>query len=264
VTTTADQVIDALRSGHDDLAPLTAALRLDQLEGPSAASEWTVAQVLSHLGSGAVISAATLEAALAGRPNPGGEANQAVWARWNAMGAQQQADEFVAANAALLARYDAIDADTRRRLTVDMGFLPAPVDLATATRFRLNEFALHSWDVRVAFEPDAAVRPEAVPLLLDHAATMLGWMAKPAALQGRSVHLRVDLSDPRTAFGLTLTESGCGIGEVPAAPDGVLTLPAEAWLRLVHGRLSAEHTPTEAATSGDITLDTLRQVFPGY
>ena len=76
--------------------------------------------------------------------------------------------------------------------------------------------------------------------------------------------VRVDLSDPRTAFGLTLTESGCGIGEVPAAPDGVLTLPAEAWLRLVHGRLSADHTPTEAATSGDITLDTLRQVFPGY
>jgi uncharacterized protein (TIGR03083 family) len=264
VPITADQVISALQSGHDDLAPLAASLSLEQLEGPSAASEWTVAQVLSHLGSGAVITAATLEAALAGRPHAGGEANQAVWARWNAMGAQQQAAEFVAANTALLACYDSIDADTRRHLTVDMGFLPAPVDLATAARFRLSEFALHSWDVRVAVDPGAAVRPEAVDLLLDQVAMMIGWLAKPAALQGRPANLRVDLSDRQTTFGLTVAEAGSGLGDVPTAPDGVLTLPAEAWLRLVYGRLSTERTPTGVTTDGDIGLDTLRQVFPGF
>jgi uncharacterized protein (TIGR03083 family) len=261
--TTADQVIDALQSGHDDLAPTVASLTLEQLDGPSAAAEWTVAQVLSHLGSGAVISQATLDAALAGRPNPGGEANQVVWARWNAMAPQQQADEFVAANAALLARYASIDADTRQSLSVDMGFLPAPVDLATASRFRLSEFALHSWDVRVALTPGATARPEAVELLLAQVGMMIGWLAKPAALQGRPAHLRVDLTDAATSFGVTLAEAGSGVGEVPAAPDGVVTLPAEAWLRLVYGRLSADRTPTGVTAVGDVSLDTLRQVFPG-
>jgi uncharacterized protein (TIGR03083 family) len=264
VTTAADRVIEALQSGHGDLAPLVASLSLEQLEGPSAASEWTVAQVLSHLGSGAVISLATLDAALAGRPNPGGEANQVVWARWNAMGSQQQADEFVAADTALLARYDSIDADTRQTLLVDLGFLPAAVDLATAARFRLSEFALHSWDVRVALTDDATVRPEAVGLLLDQVATMFGWLAKPAALQGKPAQLRVDLSDAATVFGVTLSEAGSGLGEVPEAPDGVVTLPAEAWLRLVYGRLSPERTPTGVTATGDVSLDTLRQVFPGF
>ena len=260
----ADQVINALQSGHDDLAPLIAALTTDQLGGPSAATEWSIAQVLSHLGSGAVIALATLDAALEGHPNPGGEANQVVWARWNAMEPQQQADEFVVADTALLARYDSIDAATRSSLQVDLGFLPAPVSLATAARFRLNEFALHSWDVRVALDPSATVRPEAVPLLLDQVVLMLGWLAKPAALQGRSVQLRVDLRDPASSFGLTLAEAGCGIGEAPEAPDGVLTLPAEAWLRLVYGRLSSDHTPADVTVDGDLTLETLRQVFPGF
>ena len=264
MTTNADRVIEELQSGHDDLAPTVTSLTLAQLEGPSAASEWTVAQVLSHLGSGAVISLATLEAALAGRPHPGGEANQVVWARWNAMAAQQQADEFVTANAALLARYTSIDAGTRQTLKVDMGFLPAPVDLATAARFRLSEFALHSWDVRVASTPGATVRPEAVELLLDQVALMIGWLAKPAALQGRPAHLRVDLTDPATSFGVKLVESGCAVGEAPEAPDGVVRLPAEAWLRLVYGRLSADRTPTGVTVDGEISVDTLRQVFPGF
>jgi hypothetical protein len=49
----ADVPISALRSGSDDLALHVRTLTPDQLTGPSGASEWTVAQVLSHLGSGA-------------------------------------------------------------------------------------------------------------------------------------------------------------------------------------------------------------------
>ena len=35
-------------------------------------------------------------------------------------------------------------------MRIDLGFLPEPVDVATAARFRLSEFALHQWDVEVA------------------------------------------------------------------------------------------------------------------
>ncbi len=263
MATEADRVVQALHSGHDELAAVVSGLTDAQLTGPSAAAEWTVAQVLSHLGSGAQITLAGLEAALAGAANPGNEANQQIWACWNAMSPQEQAAGFLEADTALLARYDSLDAATRASLLIDLGFLPAPVDLASAARFRLNEFALHSWDVRVALDPAAVVHPDAPPLLLDLVGFMLGWLAKPAPLDGRTVTLRVDLTAPESSFGLVLGEP-CSIGEVPTAPDAVLTAGSEAWLRLVGGRLAPQYTPASVSLTGDLSLDTLRRVFPGF
>ena len=261
--TLADTVIDALQAGHDELAAVAAAFGAEQLQRETAPGEWTVAQVLSHLGSGAVINLATLEAALAGEPTPGGDANQAVWARWDALGPVEQRDEFLAADAALLDRYAGLDAATRASLRVDLGFLPQPVDLATAGRFRLNELALHSWDVRVVDDPTATVQADAVPLLLDQAAMLLGWIAKADGLDGRTADLAVTLLDPAAQLGLHLGDP-VTLGDVPAEPDGSLTLPAEAWLRLVTGRLSDAHLPASFALSGVIGLDTLRTVFRGF
>src|ERR1700712_47904 len=102
MTSNADQAISALRTGHDDLAGVVAELPEDGLTGPSGATEWTIADVLSHLGSGAESGLATLEAALSGADAPGGEFNQGVWDRWNAMAPQEQAQRFVKANEALV------------------------------------------------------------------------------------------------------------------------------------------------------------------
>ncbi|CCH78437.1 conserved hypothetical protein [Nostocoides japonicum T1-X7] len=260
----ADVVIDALHAVHDELAPVAGSLTSAQLTGPSAASEWTIAQVLSHLGSGAVIAKATLDAALAGDPNPGFDANREIWARWDSMTPEEQRAGFLEADDALLAAYDALDDRTRATLAIDVGFLPQPVDVATAGRFRLNEAALHSWDVRVALDPSAVVHPDAVRLLLDQLAAMIGFLAKPAALDGRVVDATLRLSAPDRSFGLHLEEGGCALGEPVAAPDAELTASAEAWLRLATGRLGRDHTPEDVTVSGDISLDTLRAVFPGF
>ena len=256
----ADRMIAALHAGDEQLGVVVAGLTTEQLTGPSAAAEWDVSQVLSHLGSGAVITLATLQAALDGQPNPGAEANREVWARWDAMDARQRWAEYRTANAELLSRFDSIDAATRESLRVDMGFLPAPVDLATAARFRLSEFTLHSWDVRVVLDSAATLHPDAVSLLLPQVEMMFGWLAKPATVDAR---VRVELTDPERAFGLVLGETPV-LGEEPADPDGVLRAPAEAWVRLTSGRLAAAHTPPAVALSGPADLDVLRAVFPGF
>jgi uncharacterized protein (TIGR03083 family) len=263
MSTDADRTIDALQSGHDDLARLVPALTPEQLTNPSGASEWDVSQVLGHLGSGAVITKAGLNGILSGTGNPAPDFNQGVWHRWNAMTPQERADGFLAADEALLAVYHGIDDQTRDSLRTDLGFLPEPVGLAVAAGFRLNEFTLHSWDARVAFDPAATLRPEATALLLDRVAFLLGWIGKPAALDGSSGTLLVRLNDPEREFGLQLGE-GVSLVPAPAQPDGVLTAPAEAWLRLATGRLSAEHTPLPVEVTGDIDLATLRRVFPGF
>ena len=61
-------LIAVLRDSHDRLASLAEAVSEDFLTHISYADAWTVAQVFSHLGSGAEISVMLLEAALGGPP----------------------------------------------------------------------------------------------------------------------------------------------------------------------------------------------------
>jgi uncharacterized protein (TIGR03083 family) len=259
----ADPVVAALAAGHQQLVPLVEDLSEQQLTTPTEIGEWTVAQVLSHLGSGAVIARKTLGAALTGKPNPGPESNRTVWAEWDALGPIEQRDGFVRANQELLVGIDKIPEATRETLRVDTGFLPEPADLATTLKLRLNEFALHSWDVRAFLDSDAVIESSAVPLGLEILPGFLPFLAKPEHL-GRSATLRVDLTHPSQRFGLALTPDGARITDLPPEPTGTLALPAEAWLRLVTGRLRREYTPATVAVDGPVTLADLRRVFPGF
>jgi len=71
MTSDADRAIEALRAVHDDLVGRVGGYADADLTRPSGASEWTVAQVLSHLGSGAEIALAGYRAALDGQPARG-------------------------------------------------------------------------------------------------------------------------------------------------------------------------------------------------
>ena len=68
-----DTVIAALRREHEQLTALVGTFTDDDLRRPSGASDWDVSQVLSHLGSGAVINLAHP----AGRARRGGGADRA-------------------------------------------------------------------------------------------------------------------------------------------------------------------------------------------
>ncbi|WP_412540132.1 maleylpyruvate isomerase family mycothiol-dependent enzyme [Longispora sp. K20-0274] len=259
----ADQPISALRSGHDELAALVAGLGPDDLTGPSAASDWDISQVLGHLGSGAEISLAALDAALAGTGKLPADFNKGVWARWDGMTAAERGAAFPGANRALVERYESLDADARNTLRIDLGFLPQPVDVATAAGLRLNEFGYHSWDVRVVYDPTATIAAEARPSMLDLIGNLFGWIARPAELGDRAAHLAVHVTEPARSFGLRLADSA-SITDVPADPDGVLRAPADAWLRLAGGRL-APHRPAPGITvEGPVSLEDLRRVFPGF
>ena len=264
MTSTADRAINALRTGHETLAEVVGNLSPDQVTTPSAASQWSIADVLSHLGSGAEIGLATLQGSVGDADKPADGFNQSVWDRWNAKAPKDQASDFVTSNEVLVEAYEDLDEQTRNTARIDLGFLPEPVDVATSAAFRLNEFALHSWDVRVASDPAAVVAAEAVVDLLDVNPYLFGWLGRPGSvLEGREEWVDVTLTDPDRRFGLKITDK-VEITDVPDAPTATLTLAAESWLRLVSGRLAPEHTPSSAEATGAVTLDQLRQIFPGY
>jgi uncharacterized protein (TIGR03083 family) len=256
----ADIVIAALRTGYDRLANLVTNFDDEALAGPSAASEWDIAQVLSHLGSGAEIMTNTIQLALDGKPRADNDFNQNVWARWNASSRQDQAAGFLIWNEKLVTLFESLDDKQRDDLRIDLGYLPAPVDVATVGSMRLSELTLHSWDVRSAVDPAATLDPDAVPLLLQLARD-LSWITKPAALDGQQAQLTVTTTDPATEFSLHLSDPVSLDPTVAADPDGTLTLAAETWLRLTAGRLK----PTDTiALTGPIPLPTLQNVFAGY
>jgi uncharacterized protein (TIGR03083 family) len=268
MTTLIDRTIAALRTNHDDLATLVRGLDIDDLNRPSAASEWTVAQVLSHLGSGAEIGLASLRAALTGEDAPAQDFNQSVWDRWNTKGPREHAEDFLSVNAELVAIYESLDADARQRLKIDLGFMPAPADVTLVAGMRLNEAALHAWDLEATFDQKAVIAAEATEALVDFLpgplSFLVGFIGKPGALESRPVTLRVEMSDPQRALGLTIGET-IEFGEPSESADAVLSIPAEAWLRLLSGRLDDAHTPGSVNVTGEaVSLDDLRRVFPGF
>src|SRR3954463_10791628 len=84
--------VDALRSSVERLRDLATPMSEEELTARAYPTEWTVAQVLSHLGSGAVIMQRRLEDALAGQDTPDDFA-LGVWDTWNAKSPVAQRDD---------------------------------------------------------------------------------------------------------------------------------------------------------------------------
>ena len=141
-----------------------------------------------------------------------------------------------------------------------MGFLPEPVPLVVALGMRLNEVANHAWDVRVGLDPAATVDAESAEVLLElfagPLAFLLGFSGKPD-----QVEQEVRLAIP--GGGIDDHRHGDGDAASPPTPTATFDGPAEAVVRLLTGRLGADTTPASSVT-GNVTLDELRKVFPGY
>lgn len=252
-----DRTIAALRYEHDTLVMLLPNLPDAVLEQPSGASEWTIAQVLSHLGSGAEISRRPIARAV-GEDVPD-EDNQAIWARWDAASPVDQAAGFVQHDTAYLETVEALTPEQRETASIDLGFLPQPVPVLVALAMRLNEVANHAWDVRVGLDPDAEVSQQSAEVLVELFAGELGFLLGFATQPDR-VSQPVRLAVP--GAGVTIDE---GVSVVPSLSDASATLtgPEGATVRLLSGRLRAPYDGG-VSVEGNVTLEELQQVFRGY
>jgi uncharacterized protein (TIGR03083 family) len=262
MTTLAARTIAALRAEHDALASAAPATSADQLKGPSGASDWTVAQVFSHLGSGAEITLAGFRAGIGAAPAPEPDFNQRVWDRWNAMAPEDQAAGALESDAALVAALEALTPAQHDEIAINPGFLPQAIPLAAFAAMRLSEVSHHGWDIRVASDPAAALPAESAELLAEHLAGglsfFLGFIAKPEAIREPAV-----VAIAGTPYQIVLDSRAhftASQADATATFDG----PLEAALRLLVGRLGPEHTPAGVSVTGHVDLDNLREIFPGF
>jgi len=254
--TDATSWVRAVRASHDRLAGLVAGLDGDGLRAQSYDTEWSVADVLSHLGSGAEIFSLYIEAGATGGDPPAPEDFKPIWETWNARSPEDQAAQSIAVNEALVKRAESLTPEQRAGFHVTM-FGRLPMDLAGVLGMRLSEHAVHTWDIAITLDPAAKVAADAVDLLVDRLPMMVGFTGKQAPAP---VTVAVTTTSPERAFtldtgGVTLAPAG-----VADAPTASLALPAEALLRLVYGRLGDE----PGLRASGVTIGELKSVFPGF
>jgi uncharacterized protein (TIGR03083 family) len=246
--------VDALRFSVDRLRDLAAPMSEEELTAGAYPTEWTVAQVLSHLGSGAVITQRRLEDALAGQDTPDDFA-PGVWSSWNAKEPAEQRNAALAADTALLARIEAVPPDARNAFTSAMG--PMTLGFAQFVGMRLNEHAFHTWDIEVVADPAATIPAPVAALVVDNLELVARFTGKPT---GDTTTITVATTDPQRAFTVDLTPGGVALTPGAAAGSPDVELPAEAFSRLVYGRLDAQRTPPGEHGPA---LDILRRLLPG-
>jgi uncharacterized protein (TIGR03083 family) len=218
-------------------------------------TEWTVADVMSHIGSAAIIFKHGVDNSINGRETAP-DFNQSVWDVWNAKTPHAQVTDALDADQALLTRLKELTPEERENYKLNLG--PMVFDFDRAVGLRLGEHVFHTWDIEEAFNKQATLQPDAVPFLFANLELLMRFAAKPSGNE-HTLHIRT--TDPEKFFELTQTSDGVTLSEIDGAEDVDLELPAEAFLRLAYGRLDAEHTP---AGIDPTHLDELRRVFPGF
>ncbi len=253
----AQRWIGALRRSHDRLVQQVTDLDPAGLNGPSACSEWSVAQVLSHLGSQAEIFALLLEAGLTGTPAPNSDAFPPIWEAWNGRSPQAQARDSIAANGVFVQRMESLGDETLNNFHV--GAFGMDIDAVTFCRLRLSEHAVHTWDIAVAFEPTSTIIPDAVDLIVDGVAQVAQRVGRATS---RPSLVRIETREPERE--LALVTDGVRIEPWSDQPcNSTLTISAETLIRLIYGRLRDADLPAIELSGTALSLDELRAMFPG-
>jgi uncharacterized protein (TIGR03083 family) len=253
--------VKALRVSHDALVTQVLDLTPDQLGQGSYCRDWDVAQVLSHMGSGAEISLLGLERVLVNRPPLNREDFPVIWERWNGLSPTDKASEMIVWDRRRVSVLQGLDDKVLK--TLRMNIFGMDLDVVGVVGLSLGEHAVHSWDVAVSFDPTAEVLYSSVELLVDRLPFAAGRLAKPERASRKS-QIKVRTSHPDRHFLLSIGDSVALTKDVEGPVDGTLDMTSAALLRLVYGRLDPDHTPPGTTGAGSADLDELRKVFAGF
>jgi uncharacterized protein (TIGR03083 family) len=253
--------IETLRRSHDRLAKLAEPLTPEQLREQSYCTDWSIAQVLSHLGSGAELGLMGLPGALGEGEPVSRDAFPPVWDKWNAKSPDDQAADSLAIGERQVSTLEGLSDEQLARMKME--FFGMQLDAVGIIRLRLGEHALHTWDIAVLTDPQASVSADAAALLVDNVPAFLApRLGKPL---DSPFSVRITTTDPARDYLLTSGDS-VTMTDWPGDSDAAVPqvrMPAEALLRLAYGRLDPDHTP--ASVTGDAAaLDKLRAIFPGF
>jgi uncharacterized protein (TIGR03083 family) len=249
---------ESLKALHNSVAHLNDVIEKvgpDKYESSAYPTEWSIADTMSHIGSGAVIAGQNLSNIVSGsEPDP--TFNQSTWDEWNAKAPAAQVADALAANSKLLDELQMLDEAARDAFEFSMG--PFKFDFGGFVGMRLNEQALHTWDIEVTYDASAVLAEDAAGVMLKNVPIFVGFASKPT---GEVIDLHVNTTSPDHHYVLSFKEDSVKLEDNEHGGHVDVELPSESFVRLVAGRLDPKHTPRGVESEH---LDMLRTAFPGF
>jgi uncharacterized protein (TIGR03083 family) len=249
----------ALNTSSERLVKTVHDLTDDALAQPSFADGWSIAQVLSHLGSAAEICTMLVRQGIDGDAiAPSADDTRPVWQRWDALSGPAQREAWYEADRRhreLLASLDA-----RQLESVQVPYFAGLLSVPAYVGYRLSEQSVHAWDVEVALDSTVTIPAAEVELLWDRLDLIVTRFRDGDVLQ-RLAPKQLAVELPGRTLTLDLN-TGLNLRDnAPTDPAATVAGPAEALVRLVYGR----HRPEDGVTvTGDLTLHDMRRLFPGF
>ena len=219
----------------------------EQWELPSACAEWQVQDVVSHLIGGAERQAESMERGRGGDSNPPAGFVPPEPAALSIINAQRDIDRRNEMAGHILEPFDASyeklhhEFDEFGKGSWDMlawHVRRGAMTGAAYVELRIQELAIHDYDIRFAFEPNAVLDPDCVPVLIDMSPRWLGMCFRPSARLPKPVVYGFDVGSEN----YRMTVTGDAFEMVPGdAPQSDLSLSAtgEQYLLFTYGRLTA-------------------------
>src|SRR6185437_13738836 len=98
--------VAALRGSHERLRALMGTLSPDQLMSPAYPQDWTIAQVMGHLGAGAEVFIGRVNAVRAVESDPGRDEYESTRLAWSAKSPDDQATDSIVTNQRLVELFE--------------------------------------------------------------------------------------------------------------------------------------------------------------
>ena len=234
-----ESLVEALRSEYDRLAQHLRSLDADGLAAPTACEGWSAADVAAHLAWNARLYVRSLDMGLAGEAPPPAPPGGVVakitpdFVRDRSIEVRKKLgdgvlDSFEEHNARFIDMLDGFDPAVRDTLTVP--FLDFTYPLRRLIGQRINEVALHSWDVRSPADPRAALVQDAALASIELWSNTIGRWLRP----GAPARIRIDPAGGE-AFDVTGGEAP-STGPPSGDPDAALAGTASAVALFLSGR----------------------------
>jgi uncharacterized protein (TIGR03083 family) len=244
-------VATAIRREYEMLDQYLAALRLEHWAGPSACAGWPLQKVVSHLGEEAETGLVLLKHNLDGAERPSRERFRVIWDYFDSLAPEPLYAAFRDRNEAYLAYLEALPADKQQQR---VRFFAGEAPLGEYLQYRLNELALHSWDIRVVLDPTARLLPDTTRTHLAHILDTVDLEVPAdvrARLAGTAYVFMLTGPVPREVVLVVEADKLAIADRAAGGAVANLRLPAEAFIRLCAGRLPLP----SAEAAGEVTVE---------
>ena len=270
--------IELVKTLASSISARAGSLTAEQLALPSACDEWQVQDVVSHLVGGAERQIDSMRRGRGGDSGPPAGFTPMESSAMSATNAQRDIRRREQLAGGLVAAFD----DHYSQLYEELdGFSPdgwntlcwhlrrGAMPASDYIELRIQELAIHDWDMRKALEPEPSLHPESIDSLLSMAPKWLSMCFRPDARLDTPVVYEFDLAPPHeTRIVVRVAGDSFDFLSADDAPEDRWTVCGEApaFLLFIYGRITGQQAidANEFAITGDIApLERFEAWFKG-